>query len=153
MTRVAPLANGVLAPAHQVADRLVGAVGHPHRRELAHARQPRKLHRVAPVGLDSLAARARNRRRRHHLAAPAQAREVALQREPARASFIHDVQLVSQTNQPAHRLGDRRRSPGYSCHVAHFAVSRGLGQRDVDALLVNVQTDVQNPRFIHGPSP
>src|SRR5512134_358955 len=44
-----------LARQAEVTDRLVDGIWHPDRRQLAGAKQPRKRHRVTPVGLDPLA--------------------------------------------------------------------------------------------------
>ena len=37
--------------------------------------------------------------------------------------------------------------------LEHLAVTAGVGGGDVDAVFVNVQSDVQRARFVHGPSP
>jgi len=48
--------DGVVARAHQIADRLIVLVGHVDRRQLPGTQQARELLAVAPVGLDPLAA-------------------------------------------------------------------------------------------------
>jgi hypothetical protein len=56
---VSLLAHRVLARSHQVTHRFVHRVGHTHHRQITRARQARQQHRVAPVGLDSIARRSR----------------------------------------------------------------------------------------------
>ena len=58
--------HGVGARAAQVAHGLVVGIRHVHRRQLPRAVQARQLQRVAPVGLDALAAPARGNERRGH---------------------------------------------------------------------------------------
>ena len=84
---------------------------------------------------------------------PAQRTEVALQHKAARAGLVHDVQLMTGTDQLAHRLGHRIDTPTHRPQMTHLGVSWRLGHRDVDAVLVNVQTYEQSARFPHGPSP
>ena len=54
---------------------------------------------------------------------------------------------MTSTEQPAHRLAHRLHSPGNASQVPDLAVARRLGRRNVDAVLVNVQADVQSARF------
>jgi hypothetical protein len=63
VTRRTLRTDRILTGTRQISDRLVGLVGHVHRRELARARQPRQLQAVTPIGLDALARSARNHRR------------------------------------------------------------------------------------------
>jgi hypothetical protein len=56
----------IFARAHQIAQRLVGRLGHVDRRQLSRAGQARELDRVARVGLDALAGLLRRQRRRNH---------------------------------------------------------------------------------------
>jgi len=153
MACVALLANSVLAAPNQIAQGFVGTVWHTHRHQLADPGQARELHRVAPVGLDPLARRSWDRRWCNHVAAPAQRAEVALQREPARAGFVDDVQPVTGADQPPQRLGHRLVATAHRRQMAHFGIARRFGQCDVDTVLVNVQTNVQSGRLTHGPSP
>ena len=40
-----------------------------------------------------------------------------------------------------------------AAHVPNLAFTPGVRRGDVDTVLVNVQSDVQSARFVHGPSP
>jgi hypothetical protein len=73
--------------------------------------------------------------------------------EPAGGAFVGDVQPVAGTHQPAQCLGDSERAARYSAQATRLDLTRGLGQRDLDAVLVNVQLHVQSARLTHGPSP
>ena len=84
---------------------------------------------------------------------PAQAAEVTLQGEAAWACLVDDVQAMTSADQTAQRLRHRLDAAADCREMAYVDVARSLGQRDVDAVLVNVQTDVQSDRLTHGPSP
>ena len=150
---IALFAHRVLTGAHEVAHGLIGRAGYAHDGKVVGASQPCQLHRVAPVGLDAFAWRSWNRRRGDDIAGPAQGSEVPLQHKAAGAGLIDDVQPVPRTDQFAHRLAHRVDTPGDCPQVAHLGGARRVGHCDVDAVLVNVQTDVQSARFLHGPSP
>ena len=150
---VALFAHGVLAGTHQVAHGLVGCARHTHRSQVSRSRQPRQHHRVAPVGLDSVARALGNRRGRHHLAFDTRRTQVPPNNETARAGFVHHMQPMSPADQFSQRLVQRRKIPADAAHMSNLTVAPGVRRGDVDAVLVNVQTDVQNARFLHGPSP
>jgi hypothetical protein len=150
---VAALAYRVIATTDQVAHRLIGPTRHTHRLEISRSPRSSQHHRVAPVGLDTIARASGNRRRRHHLAVNAVCAQVAPDHEPAGPGFVDQVQPVASADQLAQRLVERRQIAADAAHVAHLAVAPGIGGGDVDAVLVHVQTDVQSDRFIHGPSP
>ena len=56
-------------------------------------------------------------------------------------------------DQPAQRLVQPDEIPAEAANVSNLAVSTSVRRGDVDAVLVNVQSDVQSARFLHGPSP
>ena len=154
VARVALLAHAVFARSHEVAHSFVGRTRHANDSQVVGARQARKLHRIASVGLDALARRPRDRGRGDHIALPSLGGEVTLQHEAARAGLIDDVQpRVPCADEFAHRLGHRHDTTGHRAQVTNLGVARRVGYRNVDAVLVNVQTDVQSDRFLHGPSP
>jgi hypothetical protein len=61
------VAAHVLPTPREVADRFLGLVGDMDRRQLASAKQPNQLDRVAPIGLNPLAGPARGQCRGDHL--------------------------------------------------------------------------------------
>ena len=154
---VALLAHGVFAGAHQVAQRLVHGVGHAHGTELARTRQARKHQRIAPIGLHAVARALGDGRGRNHLTVVAQCGEVALQHEAARARFVDHMHAMALADQAAQGLADCIDAAGYGAQMAYFTVTPGLGQGDVDAVLVDVQASVHTGRgggrLTHGPSP
>ena len=72
---------------------------------------------------------------------------------PATWRTRSDVQLMTGADPLAHRLGHRIDAPTHCPQMTHLGVSWRLGHRDVDAVLVNIQTYEQSARFPHGPSP
>jgi hypothetical protein len=64
------------------------------------------------------------------------------------------VQPVALADQLAQRLVQRDEIAADAAHVPNLALTAGVDRGDVDAVLVNVQSDVQSARFpVHGPSP
>ena len=81
-------------------------------------------------------------------------REVAPDHKTARAGFVDDVQWRAVADELAQRLVQRGKIAPDTAHMPNLAVAAGLGHGDVDAVLVNVQSDVHaGARFTHGPSP
>src|SRR5574337_356847 len=154
MARAALLAHRVLARTHHVAHRLVDQFGHAHRAQVVRARQAGQRDCVAPISLDPLARCARDRRGRGHLALDAMACEVAPDDESPRTGLVHHVQPPTAADEPAQRLVQRAQVPANLPQVANLALAAGLGNRDLDAVLVHIQPDVQNLHgSFHGPSP
>ena len=71
---------GVGTRAYEIAKCLMLPVGHPHRREIATAQQPRELERIPPIGLHLVAWPHRNQRGRDHHAFDIHLGELAMQR-------------------------------------------------------------------------
>jgi hypothetical protein len=53
----------------------------------------------------------------------------------------------------AQHLVQRNEIATDGAHVPDLAVAAGIGHRNVDVVLVNVQPHVHSARFLHGPSP
>ncbi len=87
---------------------------------------------------------------RHSLYMPAM---VARQHEAARPRLVDDVQLAPEADLPAQRLGDCIQAARDSGQMRRLGVARRFAKRDVHAILVNIQSDIQSARFAHGPSP
>jgi len=96
---------------------------------------------------------ARNRGRCHHLAEQALTGEVAPDHEATGTGLVDDVKELPTADQPAQGLVQAGQISTDRAHVAHIALTRGLGHGDVNTVLVNIQTDKQGARFVHGPSP
>jgi len=75
--------------------------------------------------------------------------------KPQGPALVDDVQPMPAADEFAQRLVQRHEVAADAADVPHFAVAAGFGQRDVDAVLVHVQTNVHSggARFPHGPSP
>jgi hypothetical protein len=73
--------------------------------------------------------------------------------EPARPGFVDDMQWLPLADELAQRLVQRDEIAAGAADVANLPVTAGVGSGNVDALLVNVQSDIQRARFVHGPSP
>ena len=57
------------------------------------------------------------------------------------AGLINNLQAVPRAHQLAQRLAHRVKPAGHAAQVAHLLLSRRVGHRDVDAVLVNIQTN------------
>jgi hypothetical protein len=153
VARVAAFAHGVLAAACQVAHAFIGCIPHAHRSEVARPGQPRQHHRVAAIGLHTVAAALGDRRRCDDFAVDTLRTQVPPDHEPARAGFVDHMQPVPLTDQPAQRLVQPDKVPSDAADVSDLAVAVGIRCGDVDAFLVNIQSKVQSARFLHGPPP
>jgi hypothetical protein len=127
------------ARAHQISQRLVRGIGHPHRRECAALVALGQLLRVAPVRLDLLARLSRNQRRRDDVAVDAHLRELPVQRVARRPGFVTDLQSLRAADlvdELPHRLRPIRELP----QAPRFPVP--LAHRGRDRLPVDIQPDV-----------
>ena len=90
--------------AHEIAHSLVGLVGNPHLGQLSGPKQLREHHRVAPIGLDLVAGPSRDQRRRHHIAAMAEARRQPIEVVAQRPGLVGEMQLLATLAElPQHR--------------------------------------------------
>lgn len=96
---------GDLAGAHQVAQRLGGGVGDPHRREVAGAVAAGELRRVAPVGLQAVAGLRRHEARRDHGAGHAEPDELPVERVARRPRLVADLEAARRA-ELRHELAD-----------------------------------------------
>src|SRR6516165_844880 len=78
LTRAAQGPYRVEAGTHQVAHRLMSAIGNPYCRQLAGPVQLRQIDRIPPVGFDPLARPLRGQRWRHHNAIVPARRQMTL---------------------------------------------------------------------------
>jgi hypothetical protein len=123
------IALGGQARAHQVTQRLVRRIGHPHRGQIPRAEAARELRGIASIGLDPIAGFHRYHRRGHHLAAHAQLRELPVQHVAGGPRLVAHPQLLGFAefaDQSANRLGTVRDDP----KAAHFTVRLCYGHRD-----------------------
>src|SRR5206468_2899147 len=81
---------GRLPRPHQVPQRLVRRVRHPHRRQVTAAVAPRQLFRVPPVRLYPIPRLHRHQRRRHHVAVHSQSRQLPVKTVPVRPRLVTD---------------------------------------------------------------
>ncbi len=110
---------GRQACTHQIAQRLVRRIRHPHRRQIPGPVAAGELLDIAPIGLDPVAGLHRHQRRGHHLAVHAQLRQLPVQHVAGRSGLIAHPQargLAELVSQAAHRLGPVRNGP----QTAHF---------------------------------
>ena len=111
-----------LARPHQIANRLVHRVRHPHRRQFAGPKQPRQRHRIAPVGLDPLAGLLRDQR------------------------WSHDSAVVTERLGPADTARTRS-APLRSRHAASVAAAQLADHRSTVAGELSI-----SPRYRTSPS-
>ena len=88
--------------ARQIANRLMGWVGNPYRREFASSVQPGQVNGVPPIGFDPAAGFARNQRRCHDDAFPPGFAQLALNSVAARARLIAKPRLAPFRGSLAH---------------------------------------------------
>ena len=101
--------------------------------------QPREHLTVAAIGFHPIPAALRNHRRTDHDAVFAAVGQVAIDPEPARAGFVHEVQTPVGRAERAHHLVERLEVARDHAVVADFAVALALRDRDVDRFLVDIQ--------------
>lgn len=123
--------------AHEIPQRLLGGIGHVHRRELAGAITTRELERIAAIRLHAIARFRRDQRRRDHLAGDAKLRQLPVEHVPAGPGFIADPQLGRRAER-AQPLGDRLRTIGNDPEAPRLA--RRVRDRHRDRLGVDVES-------------
>jgi hypothetical protein len=145
MAQVLPRATlvllGALSSAHQVAQRLVLRIGHPHRRQVAAAVAPRELLGIASIGLHAVAALHGHQCRGDHVAPHAQLGELPVQHVAARPGLVAARERLGRA-ELLHRLAHRLRRVRNRPERAHLAVAAPLGHRDRDRLRVHIEPDV-----------
>ena len=88
------IALGRQASAHQIAQRLMRRIRHPHRRQIPAPIAARQLLGIAPVGLDPIPGLHRYQRRGDHLALHPQLAQLPVQHVPGRARLVAHPQLL-----------------------------------------------------------
>ena len=126
---------------HQVAHRLVGAIRHPHRRQLARPVQPGQRGRIAAIGLHPVAGSARDQRRRDHAAVLAEAAEQPMHAVAARSGFVAEAELPMAALQALDQTMQRLRRARDLAQKADFTAAARLGDRHRRHPLVHVQPD------------
>ena len=147
------LVLGRLRPhAHQIAHRLVRFIRNPHLGQLAGPQQLRQHHGIAPVGLDLVAGLPRDQRRRHHIAAMAEARRQPIEVVAQRPGLVGEMQLLATLAElPQHRP-DRLGRIGNGAEKLHRRRRLSCDRRHRDRLLVDVQAN-ENGSLCHDPPP
>ena len=84
---------GRFARPHQIAQRFVRGVRHPHGRQLPGAVAARQFLRIAAVGLHPISGLGRNQAGRDHFTGNSQLRELPVEHVPGRSSFIAGLQM------------------------------------------------------------
>ena len=137
---------------HQIADRLVGRVWNPYRREFARPVQLGQVDAVSSVGLDPIAGFARNQRRRHHHAFMSVIAQLALDAITARAGFVAKPQLTAVSRQLAAQRLQRRPRVRDLPVIPNFASLAPFRQQNRDGVFVCIKADVDD-MVLHNPSP
>ena len=129
------VAADVLAGTDQVAHRLLGGSGNPHRVQGADHQQPHQSLGVAAVGLDPVLSRALDLARGGYRAADSPRRQCSRQPEAGRSRLIGDPH---RRRQPGAEL---RHLLGLPTHPLHRQLSRlRVGDRRDDLRRVNIET-------------
>ena len=89
---------------HEIADRLVGLIRDPDRRQFPGAMQLGQVDRIPPVGLDPVTGLERDQRWRDHDALVPGHAQLTLDAIAARTRLIANLQGASATSQLAHQL-------------------------------------------------
>jgi Na+/H+-dicarboxylate symporter len=138
--------------ARQIANRLMGWVGNPYRREFASSVQPGQVNGVPPIGFDPAAGFARNQRRCHDDAFPPGFAQLALNSVAARARLIAKPRLGAVPRQfGTRRLQHSRRTRDLRM-LPNFDSLAYLGKRHSNGVFVHVKADVDD-RLLHDRSP
>ena len=137
--------------AHQIADRLMGWIWNPHRRQFTRSVQFGQVNRVASVGFDPIAGLARNQRRGDYDAFVPGFAQLALNAVTARAGLIakSKAPAVMPAWPPASSTPP---ACSRSCHTRAAPPLARLGKRHRDCVFVHIQADVDDT-LLHDPSP
>jgi hypothetical protein len=138
--------------AHEIADRLMGRIRNPDRRQLARLMQLGQADRVPAVGLDPISWLAWDQRRSHDDAIMPGVRQLTLNSIAARSGFVTEQKLPPAARQLRRQSFQGRRRVRDLAILAHITPHARLGQRHRDRVLVHVKTDICDS-FIQDPSP
>ena len=97
MPRAQLIFLGRFARAHQIPQRFMLRIRHPHRRQLAGAIIPRQLQRIPTVRLHTISSFHRHQRRRYHGARRSHLRQLPIQHIPGRTCFLTESQLLHRS--------------------------------------------------------
>ena len=136
----APVFDRTQARAHQIADRLVGLVGHMDKGEFARAVEPRQRQGVAPVGLDPVAALLGYQRGRDQFADNLLPAQMPRQPEPGRPGLVDVAHLRPARGELLVETVHRVRMGRDGAVGQHVTPLRGEG--DGDGLGVDIQADI-----------
>ena len=125
----------------QIAHGFVIGVRHPDGRQLAGSVKTRKHGGVTTIRLHPIARLGRNQRRRHHIAAMAEAGELTMNAIAARAGLVAKCQRVAPTFEAVAQLADRNGIVGNLAEVFHRARASALRHRDRNPFFVNIQAN------------
>ncbi len=136
---------------HEIADRFVGLIRNPDRRQRAGAVQPCQVDRIPPVGLDPVAGLERDQRWRDHDALVPGHAQLTLDAIAAQTRLIAKLQAASATSQPAHQLRQSCCGVGDLAVLAHFSPLALVCNRHSDGVFVDVKAHV-GAKLVHDPS-
>lgn len=136
----------IVARPGQIAPGLVGRRRRLHNRQESRAPELGQLARVAPIRLDALARLPRHQGRGNDVARDPIRRHLPLQRVPARAGFVEDLDGSRRIAlELAHHPPDRTRLVGQL--PRHRRRCRPDHHRDEEILLVSIDSDVRSNLF------
>ncbi len=138
LTSLTQTANSRQTGAHEIADRLMGRIRNPYRRQFARSMQPGQVDRVPPVGLDPIARLARDQRRSHDDAIMPGEGQLPLNAIAARSGLVAEPKRASATRQLRRQSLHSRRRVRDLAILALIAPPTRLGKRDCDRVLVHV---------------
>jgi hypothetical protein len=141
-----------LTRTHEIADRLMGLVRDPDRRQFTGAVQLGEVDRIPPIGLDPLTGFARDQRRRDDDAFVIHRRELPLDAIATRSGFVAKPQCAAPTCELGHQCLQGGGGVRDFAILTNFPPLARLGQRHRDRILVHIQPDVGD-RMFHDPSP
>ena len=128
LTSLTQTANSRQTGAHEIADRLMGRIRNPDRRQFARSMQLGQVDRVPPVGLDPIARLARDQRRSHDDAIMPGEGQLPLNAIAARSGLVAEPKRASATRR-RQSLHSRRRVRDLAI-LAHIAPPARLGKRE-----------------------
>jgi hypothetical protein len=142
LTSLTQTATSRQTGAHEIADRLMGRIRNPDRRQFARPMQLGQVDRVPPVGLDPIARLARDQRRSHDDAIMPSEGQLPLNAIAARSGLVAERKRASATRQLRHQSAQGRRCVRDLAILAHVVPPARLSNRDRDRILVHVKVDI-----------
>jgi hypothetical protein len=144
------IAEGILAGTTEVTDRFILNRRDIDGGEITRAHQACQLDRVTPVGLDAIAGFLGDQGRRNDPADVPPGGEITIEPITARTRLVYEDQMRAFRLQLTNERVDVTLSGTDRAHIDDFGMVFLGHVSDCDGLLMDIQTDIERARLVHG---